>query len=42
MLFNIVVDMLAIMIERAKSDGQNEGVVPHLVDVGLSILPLMI
>ena len=37
-LFNIVADMLAIMIERAKLDGQIEGVVPHLVDEGLSIL----
>jgi hypothetical protein len=32
MLFNIVVDMLAILIERAKSDGQIAGIVPHLVD----------
>ena len=38
MLFNIVVDMLAILIERAKTDGQIAGVVPHLVDGGLSIL----
>jgi hypothetical protein len=38
MLFNIVADMLAIMIERAKVDGQVEGVIPHLVDEGLSIL----
>jgi hypothetical protein len=38
MLFNIVADMLAIMIERAKSDGLIEGVIPHLVDGGLSIL----
>jgi hypothetical protein len=38
MLFNIVVDMLAVMIERAKADGQIEGVIPHLVDGGLSIL----
>jgi hypothetical protein len=38
MLFNIVVDMLAILIERAKSDGQIEGVIPHLVDGGLLIL----
>jgi hypothetical protein len=38
MLFNIVADMLAILIERAKGDGQIEGVVPHLVDGGLSIL----
>ena len=37
-LFNIVADMLAIIIERAKIDGQIEGVVPHLVDGGLSIL----
>ena len=38
LLFNIVADMLAILIERAKSDGQIEGVIPHLVDGGLSIL----
>ena len=37
-LFNIVADMLAILIERAKSVGQIEGVIPHLVDGGLSIL----
>uniref|UniRef100_A0A0A8Z7K9 Reverse transcriptase domain-containing protein n=1 Tax=Arundo donax TaxID=35708 RepID=A0A0A8Z7K9_ARUDO len=37
-LFNIVVDMLAILIQRAKDDGQFSGVVPHLVDDGLSIL----
>jgi hypothetical protein len=30
--------MLAIMIERAKNDGLIEGVIPHLVDGGLSIL----
>ena len=29
--------MLTILIERAKEDGQIEGVVPHLVDGGLSI-----
>jgi hypothetical protein len=38
MLFNIVADMLAIIIERAKADCLIEGVVPHLVDGGLSIL----
>jgi hypothetical protein len=38
MLFNIVTDMLAIMIGRAKSDGLIEGVIPHLVDGGMSIL----
>jgi hypothetical protein len=31
-------DMLTIMIECAKSDGLIEGVIPHLVDGGLSIL----
>jgi hypothetical protein len=38
MLFNILVDMLAIMIKRAKNDGLIEGVIPRLVDGGLSIL----
>jgi hypothetical protein len=38
MLFNIVSDMLAIMIECAKNDGLIEGVIHHLVDGGLSIL----
>lgn len=38
MLFNIVVDMLAILIERATNSGQIAGIVPHLVDGGLSIL----
>jgi retron-type reverse transcriptase len=37
-LFNIVVDMLAILIKRVKNSGQIEGLVPHLVDDGLSIL----
>jgi hypothetical protein len=37
-LFNIVVGMLAILIKRAKDEGQIEGVIPHLVDDGLSIL----
>jgi hypothetical protein len=38
MLFNIVVDMLALLISRAKNDGQISGLVPHLVEGGLSIL----
>jgi hypothetical protein len=38
MLFNIVVDMLAILIERAKEDGQVGGLIPHIVEGGLSIL----
>jgi hypothetical protein len=30
--------MLVVLIKRAKTDGQIEGVIPHLVDDGLSIL----
>lgn len=37
-LFNIVADMLAILVERAKVAGQISGVSPHLVEEGLSIL----
>ena len=37
-LFNIVVDMLAILIGRAKENGQVGGLIPHLVDGGVSIL----
>ena len=37
-LFNIVDDMLAILVSRAKENNQIEGVVPHLIDGGLSIL----
>jgi hypothetical protein len=37
-LFNIVVDMLTIIIKRAKLKGQIDGVVQHLVDKCLSIL----
>ena len=37
-LFNIVVDMLAIFISRAKESEQIQGVVPYLVDEGFSIL----
>ena len=38
MLFNVVADMLAILITRAKEDGQIDGLIPHLVEGGLSIL----
>jgi retron-type reverse transcriptase len=38
LLFNIVVDMLAVLINRAKSEGQTQRVIPHLTDDGLSIL----
>jgi hypothetical protein len=38
LLFNIVADMLAILIKKAKVEGQFDVVVPYLVDDGLSIL----
>jgi hypothetical protein len=38
MLFNIMADMLAMIIERAKADVQIEGMAHHLVDGGLYIL----
>jgi hypothetical protein len=41
MLFNLVVDMLAIIIERVV-DGRIVGVIVHLIDGGLSILQYMI
>jgi hypothetical protein len=37
-LFNVVADMLAVLIKRAKQNGQIQGVVSHLVDDRLSIL----
>jgi hypothetical protein len=37
-LFNLVADMLAILISRSKEDGQISRLVPHLVDGGISIL----
>ena len=37
-LFNIIADMLALIINRAKDDGQIRGVIPNLLDDGLSIL----
>lgn len=37
-LFNIVVDMLAIIVARAKEDAQVKGAMPRLVENGLSIL----
>jgi hypothetical protein len=38
MLFNIAADMLAILTARAKEDGQIGGLIPHLVEGGVSIL----
>jgi hypothetical protein len=37
-LFNIIADMLSILIARAKEDGQVGGLVPHLVEGCISIL----
>jgi hypothetical protein len=37
-LFNIIADMLVILIKRAKEDGQINGIIPHLIDDRLSIL----
>src|SRR6266508_4903614 len=37
-LFNMVVDMLAILIDRAKEQGHVSGAIPHLVNDGLFIL----
>ena len=38
LLFNIIVDMLAILISRVKENGQISGMVPHLVDDRLLVL----
>jgi hypothetical protein len=38
MLFNNAVDMLAVLIARAKEDGQVGDLIPHLVEGGVSIL----
>jgi hypothetical protein len=38
LLFNLVADMLVVLISRVKEDGQITGLVSHLVDGGLSIL----
>jgi hypothetical protein len=37
-LFNIVADMLDIIIHIANNDGQVDGLIPHLVDGGFFIL----
>jgi hypothetical protein len=38
LLFNLVVDMLATLVARVKEEDQIEGLVPHLIEGGLSIL----
>jgi hypothetical protein len=37
-LFNLIADMLAVLIERSKEVSYFDGLVPHLVEDGLSIL----
>jgi hypothetical protein len=37
-VFNIAADMFAILIARAKTDGQIGRLVPHLVDGEFSVL----
>uniref|UniRef100_A0A8I6XNI9 Reverse transcriptase domain-containing protein n=1 Tax=Hordeum vulgare subsp. vulgare TaxID=112509 RepID=A0A8I6XNI9_HORVV len=37
-LFNVVVHMLVILIRRSKQEDQVGGLVPHLMDDGVSIL----
>jgi hypothetical protein len=38
MIFNIVANMFVVLIARAKEDGQVGGLIPHLVEGGVSIL----
>jgi hypothetical protein len=38
LLFNLVANMLSILINKAKEDGQVRGLVSHLIDGGVSIL----
>ena len=40
-LFNIVADMLMLFINRAKAEDQLSGVVPHLIEGGLSIYTII-
>ena len=40
-LFNIVSDMLTLFINRAKAEDQLSGVVPHLIEGGLSICTII-
>ena len=37
-LFNIVADILAVLIKRAKDDRKTRGVILHLIDDGLLVL----
>ena len=37
-LFNVVADMLVLLINRSKEDEQVGGLIPHQADGGMSIL----
>lgn len=37
-LFNIVAGMLVVLLKRAKTNGLVSGIIPHLVEDGLSVL----
>ena len=37
-LFNVVADMLAVLVSRARRSDQIKGLVPHLIEEGLSIM----
>jgi hypothetical protein len=41
-LFIIIADMHVVLIARAKEDAQVDGLIPHLVDGGVSILQYVI
>jgi hypothetical protein len=38
LLFNLVADMLNLLISRVKEEGQINGLIPHLIEGGISIL----
>jgi hypothetical protein len=38
LLFNLAVDMVSLLISRAKDNDQINGLVPHLIEGGISIL----
>jgi hypothetical protein len=40
-LFNTIADMLDVLIARAKKDGQVNGLIPRLVDGGISIFNML-
>lgn len=37
-VFNLVVDMLVVLVQTTNTEGQIDSIVPHLIHGGLSIL----